>query len=147
MKDLRKPEYHRGRRRGRLAALLMTLLVVMGLSSSTAMATINSPAHQAQSKVRVPANAMDAVAAMQPSWNLGNSLDAIPDETSWGNPPASKALFDSIRAQGFRSVRIPVTWSDHQSATAPYTIDAAYMARVKQVVDWALADGLYVVLN
>jgi endoglucanase len=27
---------------------------------------------------------MDAVAAMQPGWNLGNTLDAIPDETSWG---------------------------------------------------------------
>ncbi|MET7517716.1 cellulase family glycosylhydrolase [Streptomyces sp. NPDC005480] len=144
---MRKPEYHRGRRRGRLAALLMTLLVVVGLSSSTAMASVNSPAHKAQSKVRVPDNPMDAVAAMQPSWNLGNTLDAFPEETSWGNPPTTKALFDTIRAQGFRSVRIPVTWTDHQSATAPYTIDAAYMARVKQVVDWALADGLYVVLN
>ncbi|MEU9064600.1 cellulase family glycosylhydrolase [Streptomyces sp. NPDC048430] len=147
MKDIRKPEYHRGRRRGRLAALLMALLVVVGLSSSTAMATVNSAAHEVQSKVRVPAGAMDAVAEMQPSWNLGNTLDAFPNETSWGNPPATKALFGTIRAQGFRSVRIPVTWTDHQSATAPYTIDAAYMARVKQVVDWALAEGLYVVVN
>ncbi|GHE09009.1 cellulase family glycosylhydrolase [Streptomyces alanosinicus] len=84
---------------------------------------------------------------MQPSWNLGNSLDAIPDETSWGNPPATKQLFDTIRAQGFRSVRIPVTWTDHQSSSAPYTIDSAFMSRVKQVVDWALSDGLYVVIN
>ncbi|MEV8443301.1 hypothetical protein AB0425_38495 [Actinosynnema sp. NPDC051121] len=38
--------------------------------------------------------------AMQPSWNLGNSLDAIPDETAWGNPPATKALFDAVRAKG-----------------------------------------------
>ncbi|KAA2252272.1 cellulase family glycosylhydrolase [Solihabitans fulvus] len=90
---------------------------------------------------------MDAVAAMQPSWNLGNSLDAIPEETSWGNPAATKALFDTIRGQGFRSVRIPVTWSNHQSATAPYTIDPAYLSRVKQVVDWALSDGLYVETN
>ncbi|MFG2652482.1 cellulase family glycosylhydrolase [Streptomyces sp. NPDC048436] len=125
----------------------MTLLVVVGLSGSIAMATADSSAHQVQSKVRVPAGAMDAVAEMQPSWNLGNTLDAFPNETSWGNPPTTKALFDTIRAQGFRSVRIPVTWTDHRSATAPYTIDAAYMARVKQVVDWALADGLYVVIN
>ncbi|MEX1658293.1 cellulase family glycosylhydrolase [Streptomyces pseudovenezuelae] len=93
------------------------------------------------------ASPTDTVAAMQPSWNLGNTLDAIPDETSWGNPAATKALFDTIRSQGFRSVRIPVTWTDHQSSAAPYTIDATWMNRVKQVVDWALADGLYVVLN
>nr|WP_319691292.1 glycoside hydrolase family 5 protein [Streptomyces sp. ME19-01-6] len=84
---------------------------------------------------------------MQPSWNLGNTLDAIPDETSWGNPKAAKALFDTVRAQGYRSVRIPVTWSGHQSSSAPYTIDATWMSRVKQVVDWAQADGLYVVIN
>lgn len=64
-----------------------------------------------------------------------------------GQPLTTKALFDKIKAEGFRSVRIPVTWSGHQSATAPYTIDATWMNRVKQVVDWALADGLYVVLN
>jgi len=90
---------------------------------------------------------MAAVAAMQPSWNLGNTLDAIPDETSWGNPKATRDLFKTVRAQGYRSVRIPVTWTDHQSATAPYTVDAAYMSRVKQVVDWAQAEHLYVVLN
>jgi aryl-phospho-beta-D-glucosidase BglC (GH1 family) len=90
---------------------------------------------------------MGAVAAMQPSWNLGNTLDAIPDETSWGNPLVTKALFDAVKAKGYRSVRIPVTWSNHQSATAPYTIDPTWMNRVKQIVDWALEDGLYVDLN
>lgn len=91
--------------------------------------------------------AMDEVAAMQPSTNIGNTLDAIPTETSWGNPAITKALFDTYRAQGYHSVRIPVTWSNHQSATAPYAIDPAFLARVRQVVDWALADGLYVDLN
>lgn len=96
----------------------------------------------------VPHNgAMDAVAAMQPGTNIGNSLDAIPDETSWGNPPITKALLDKIRSQGFHSVRIPVTWDAHSSASAPYTIDPAFLARVKQVVDWALSDGLYVEIN
>ncbi|MDN0198902.1 cellulase family glycosylhydrolase [Streptomyces sp. S.PNR 29] len=94
-----------------------------------------------------PSDRMAVVADMQPSWNLGNTLDAIPDETSWGNPPVTKALFDAVKAKGFRSVRIPVTWNGHQSATAPYTIDPAFMQRVKQIVDWAIADGLYVVLN
>ena len=95
-----------------------------------------------------PSNStMNAVAQMQPSWNLGNTLDAIPDETSWGNPAVTKAVFDKIRSQGFHSVRIPVTWQAHMQAAAPYTVDATYMARVKQVVDWALSDGLYVEIN
>ncbi|MFF9277072.1 cellulase family glycosylhydrolase [Streptomyces griseosporeus] len=128
-----------GRRPGRLAVLLLTLVTLLGLGAGTAPA--------APGRHRVPVSAMDAVAAMQPSWNLGNTLDAIPGETSWGNPPATRELLHTIRAQGFRSVRIPVTWTDHHTATAPYTIDAVWLDRVEQVVDWALAEGLYVVLN
>ncbi|KUO16475.1 cellulase [Streptomyces dysideae] len=90
---------------------------------------------------------MAAVAAMQPGWGLGNSLEATPDETAWGNPRTTKALLNKVRAQGFNSIRIPVTWSDHQGGAPNYTIDAAYMKRIKQAVDWALADGFYVMLN
>jgi aryl-phospho-beta-D-glucosidase BglC (GH1 family) len=146
MKDIRQPAHHRRRGPRRLAGVLMALLVILGLAGSTALAAPRGTAQQAPSAAKVPARAMDAVAAMQPSWNLGNTLDAFPEETSWGNK-ATRELFATIRAEGFRSVRIPVTWTDHQSATAPYTVDAAYMSRVKEVVDWALDEGLYVVLN
>ncbi|MET7702004.1 cellulase family glycosylhydrolase [Streptomyces sp. NPDC005485] len=131
---------------GRLLGLLVALIAAIGLTSTTAFA---APPHNdaATALTHKALSPMGTVAAMQPSWNLGNTLDAIPDETSWGNPAATKALFDTIKAHGFRSVRIPVTWTDHQSSTAPYTIDATWMNRVKQVVDWAQADGLYVVIN
>lgn len=121
----------------RAASLLIALITVLGLASSPTAASTDKGVR----------SAMDVVAAMQPGWNLGNTLDAIPDETSWGNPRATKALFETIRAQGFRSVRIPVTWTDHQSATAPYTIDVKWMNRVKEVVDLALASDLYVLIN
>jgi endoglucanase len=138
---------HRVRGPGRLTALLMALAVMLGLSASTAFAAPDEHRKPSWPVLWVPDNAKDAVAQMQPSWNLGNTLDAIPNEDSWGNGQTTKATFDTIAAEGFRSVRIPVTWSDHQSTTAPYTVDATYLARVKQLVDWALADGLYVVLN
>ncbi|MGA5895896.1 cellulase family glycosylhydrolase [Streptomyces venetus] len=147
MKGTHHPTGRRSDGPGRVLGLLLALVTLIGLTGTTAFA---APSHRDTSPARPPrlaAGPMDTVAAMQPSWNLGNSLDAIPGETSWGNPPVTKALFDTIKAQGFRSVRIPVTWTDHQSSTAPYTIDAAWMNRVKQVVDWALADGLYVVIN
>ncbi|MEU9394674.1 cellulase family glycosylhydrolase [Streptomyces sp. NPDC048324] len=145
MKGTKDPG-HRRRGPGRVLALLLTLVAVVGLTGTTALAAPGHAGTSAAATARV-LGPKGVVAAMQPSWNLGNTLDAIPDETSWGNPPATKALFDTIRAQGFRSVRLPVTWSGHQSATAPYTIDAAWLSRVRQVVDWALSDGLYVVIN
>ncbi|MCX5366988.1 cellulase family glycosylhydrolase [Streptomyces sp. NBC_00124] len=147
MKLRRQPAHHRSRGPGRLAALLLTLVVMLGLTGGTALAAPDGTKKASPSAIRVPASAKDAVAQMQPSWNLGNTLDAIPNEDSWGNGQTSKATFEKIAKDGFRSVRIPVTWSDHQSATAPYTVDAAYMARVKQLADWAQDSGLYVVLN
>lgn len=147
MKDIRQPAHRRVRGTGRLAALLMALAVMLGLSGGAAFAAPDEHRKPSWPVLWVPDNAKDAVAQMQPSWNLGNTLDAIPNEDSWGNGQTTKATFDTIAAAGFRSVRIPVTWADHQSTTAPYTVDPTYMARVKQIVDWALADGLYVVLN
>ncbi|WP_331730594.1 cellulase family glycosylhydrolase [Streptomyces sp. NBC_01174] len=148
MSDIQPPAHRRARGRGlgRLAALLTALAVMLGLSGTAAFGATDVHGAAPHPVVSVPAKAIDAVAQMQPSWNLGNSLDA-PSETAWGNPLTTKAIFDTIAANGFRSVRIPVTWGTHQSATAPYTIDATFVARVKQVVDWAQAAGLYVVLD
>ncbi|HEY8994556.1 MAG TPA: cellulase family glycosylhydrolase, partial [Lacunisphaera sp.] len=89
------------------------------------------------------------VEAMQPGWNLGNTLDATPNETAWGNPLTTQALIQQIKAQGFNSIRIPVTWdTGGRVGPAPtYTIDPAFLDRVQQVVDWSLDAGLYVMLN
>ncbi|MDI1465166.1 cellulase family glycosylhydrolase [Catellatospora sp. KI3] len=94
-----------------------------------------------------PSNPMATVAAMQPGWNLGNTLDAIPDETAWGNPLTTQALLHHVRGQGYNSIRIPVTWSNHHGPGPAYTIDAAWLSRVRQLVDWSLAEGFYVMIN
>lgn len=146
MSEIRKTKQPRGRRRALVAGVTLTLVAAQGVAAGTAFASGTGPA-PATTAVPAQRGAMDAVAAMQPSWNLGNTLDAIPDETSWGNPLVTKKLFDTVRAKGFRSVRIPVTWSGHQSSTSPYTIDPVWMSRVRQIVDWAIGDGLSVDLN
>ncbi len=93
-------------------------------------------------------SAMQAyVEAMQPGWNLGNTLDAIPDETSWGNPLVTRELIEEVAAQGFKSIRIPVTWDDHVGPAPDYAVDPAWMDRVEQIVGWSLDAGLYVMLN
>lgn len=138
----------RRRRLGSLAGIPLAIATMITLAISPAHGTPAAESAQSiQSIQPAPEDPMKAVAAMQPSWNLGNTLDAFPDETSWGEPLTTKALFDLIRSEGFHSVRIPVTWFSHQSTTAPYAIDPVWMQRVRQVVDWALADGLYVEIN
>jgi endoglucanase len=88
------------------------------------------------------------VSAMQPGWNLGNTLDATgADETSWGNPVVTQAFIQQIAAQGFKSIRIPVTWVQHTGSAPSYTVDPAWMDRVQQIVDWSLQAGLYVMIN
>lgn len=83
-------------------------------------------------------------------WNLGNSLDSYntsssDTETGWGNPKTTQQMIDTVKAAGFNAIRVPVTWSEHMSADG--TIDAAWMNRVKEVVDYAYNDGLYVIVN
>ncbi|MEU9918813.1 cellulase family glycosylhydrolase [Streptomyces sp. NPDC051001] len=126
------------RRTRRLAALLLAIALLPLVPGSAQAADPPPPGAPA---------ARSAVAAMQPGWNMGNTYDAIPDETSWGNPPVTRELLRKVRSQGVKSIRLPVTWGIHQGAAPGYTIDAAWMAKVRQVVDWAQAEGLYVLLN
>ena len=53
-----------------------------------------------------PISASAYVQAMNPGWNLGNTLDA-PDEGAWNNPKVVGTTFDDVKAAGFKSVRIP----------------------------------------
>jgi len=80
-------------------------------------------------------------------WNLGNSLDASPDETGWGNPPTTPELMKGVAKAGFGLVRIPVTWSNHMGPAPDFVIDPSWLARVGEIVDYARAADLYVVIN
>ncbi len=88
-----------------------------------------------------------AILQMQRGINIGNTLDAHPNETSWGNPTIQKYYFDDYANAGFTCVRIPITWMDHVSKNSPYTINPKWLARVDTVVTWGLNKGLYIVIN
>jgi endoglucanase len=121
--------------------------LLVALVGVALVATIPGQAASAHRPGRL-LSAEATVAAMQPGWNLGNTFDAIgPDETAWGNPRVTRELLDDLRDQGFRSIRIPVTWDHHLGPAPDYTIDAAHLARVQEVVGWALDEGFYVMLN
>ena len=63
---------------------------------------------------------------------------------AWGNPKTTKSMIDTVKAAGFNAVRIPVSWNDHMNGD---TIDSAWMDRVNEVVDYAIDNGMYVILN
>ncbi|UII34507.1 cellulase family glycosylhydrolase [Fulvivirga ulvae] len=90
--------------------------------------------------------AQQVAANMKVGWNLGNTLEAIGGETSWGNPMANQQLINSVKAAGFNTVRLPVSW-DQYANQSNNQIDAAWMARVKEVVDYCISNDLYVILN
>ncbi len=105
-------------------------------------------------------NAQQLAYYMAPGWNLGNTLEAgnqanndtnnggLNAEISWQNTKTTQAVIDMVKANGFKSIRIPCSWvMGHISDAATTKIDAAWMARVKEVVDYAINADLYVIIN
>jgi len=91
-------------------------------------------------------------------WNLGNTLDAVPNwsglpstwvatETAWGNPVATQALINGVKAQGFDIVRIACTWIGYIGPAPDYKVDSARLKRVAEVVNWAHNAGMKAIIN
>lgn len=106
--------------------------------------------------------AQEAVTNMGVGWNLGNTLEAhakkpnpdidsywgqegLESENDWGQPNTKPEVFKMMKEAGFGAIRIPVTWYNHMDKDG--NVNAEWMARVKQVVDYALAEGLYCIIN
>lgn len=88
---------------------------------------------------------------LMPGWNLGNQLEAnsdgTPSETAWGNPVITEKLIKQVKAQGFKSIRIPVSYLSKIGAGPDYTIDSKWLDRVQEVVDMCIDNGLYAIIN
>ncbi|MDQ6422880.1 cellulase family glycosylhydrolase [Paenibacillus sp. LHD-117] len=87
------------------------------------------------------------VEAMQPGWNLGNTFEASGGETSWGNPETTEELINHIASIGYKSIRIPITWNHRTGAAPEHAIQPEFLARMHEVVDWALDANLRVIIN
>jgi len=79
--------------------------------------------------------------------NMGNMFEA-PSEGEWGNPFRDD-YFKRIAEKGFNHVRIPIRWdvASRTLQSPPYTIQPAFLERIKYVIDKALAENLYVIIN
>ena len=89
--------------------------------------------------------------AMGLGWNLGNQLEAssggLPSETCWGNPEITKELIDTVKAQGFKTVRIPVSYLDMIGDGPDYKIDTDWLDRVQEVVDYVVDNDMFAIVN
>ncbi|ANQ52487.1 sulfatase-like hydrolase/transferase [Flammeovirga sp. MY04] len=106
------------------------LLLIITIISHQLFA--QSPAHEMNKKLGI-------------GYNFGNVMSAN-NEGDWA-APIEKYMIDDVAASGFDHIRLPVRWGSHTSNDAPYTVDAAWLTRVEEVVDWANEAGLIVVLN
>lgn len=140
----------------RAVSLLSVISLVMLLSSYNCLAgesksSVASSSSPSVINESMPSNthgltAVQLTQKMGAGWNLGNSLDAIGGETAWGNPRVTQQLINSVKAAGFKTIRIPVAWSQFSDADN-FVIKANWMSRVEEVVNYALNADMYVVLN
>lgn len=79
-------------------------------------------------------------------WNLGNTLEAIGGETAWGNPKTTSQLIQLVKQSGFDAIRLPVSWNQYANQSTA-EIDAAWLNRVRDVVQYSVDAGLRVIVN
>ena len=101
-------------------------------------------------------------------WNLGNALESAGAgwdyenydwdwqnawqkdisiwEIAWGNPKTTKEMIHILKDHGFNAIRVPVRWVPYADIEM-MEIDPVWIARVKEVVDWCLAEDMQVILN
>ena len=146
--------YMKGRERmksvsKRYLSFILSLLMAMTIFTGLDLGDINAQALSGDTLKNADTEAI--LEDMGLGWNLGNSLDAtggsgLDTETSWSNPKTTQALIDKVKSLGFNTVRVPVSWGKHVSGDN-YTINSAWLARVKEVVDYCYKNDMYVILN
>lgn len=121
----------------------------MGISMSAALAAGMATVSAADM------TAIQLVEDMGAGWNLGNSLDCTNTwtnpltpsaiETAWGNSVTTENMIKEVKKSGFNTIRVPVTWL--QMIDSSNNINADFMARVKEIVDYCINNDLYVIIN
>ena len=98
---------------------------------------------------------------MNVGWNLGNSLDSkcdknsrgtdanLKQELNWGNPYITEEQINYVAQTGINTIRIPVTWCYNTGTDAQgnLVVGQQWLDRVREVVDYALKNDMYVIIN
>lgn len=91
--------------------------------------------------------------------NLGNTLEARQPvdkkaslgktdfDLAWGQPVTTREYIDFLHSYGINTLRIPVSWSNGYLDDGSYTIRGIMLDRVEEVANYALDNGMYVIIN
>ena len=137
------------------AASIFSLTACNGDNSGNESMT-SEPIKGSQSTVMREMTTMELVKDMGLGINLGNTLEACGNwindmegvsayEKAWGSPIITEPMIKGYKDAGFGVLRVPVAWSNLMQEG--YVISPEYLARVKQIVNWALDSDLYVIMN
>jgi aryl-phospho-beta-D-glucosidase BglC (GH1 family) len=126
-----------------VAALLLAPASVSAAASSGTPGNIRLPFRDL--------SAEEITNEMGLGWNLGNTMDGhsafMPSETAWQSVVTTSGLIDAVHDAGFNTVRIPVTWGLMIDDDNNYTIDNAWMSRVREIAEYCLRQDMYVIIN
>lgn len=140
-----KSKNERSKKMKKIIGLLLGTALLIGLAAFYGEKDVSASA------ISFSSSAMDVAQDMKVGWNLGNSLDAYDysggNETAWNNPTVTRSLIQLVKAEGFNTIRIPVTYMNRIGDGPNYTIEEAWLNRVQEVVDFAIDENLYVIIN
>ena len=137
--------------------ILSAILALCMIVSITACSSENeSSVKGSENKVMRDITTLELIEDMGIGKNLGNTFESCGNwinkssdtnyETAWGSPVITEQMIKGYKDCGFGVMRLPVAWSNMMDKET-YTISPDYVARVKEVLNWALDSDLYVILN
>ena len=97
---------------------------------------------------------MEVVQEMGLGINLGNTMESsgmslgsvYAYETGWGSPVITQPMIQGYADAGFGVLRVPVAWSNLMNKQT-YEISPDYIARVNEIINWAIGADMYVIMN
>lgn len=134
-----------------------TMTAVEKAQAERAAATIKDV--EIKAEVIPEGDAFTFVKNMKVGWNLGNTLEAhnngqisgdeLKTEEVWGNPVTTQKMIDEVKKAGFETIRIPITWRGHVTVAedGSITVSEVWLNRVKEVVDYAVNNDMYIIIN
>ena len=136
--------------------LMISIMLLCSAAPVTAEGGVKVPVIGYITQYDIPDNeAMDFLKKMGVGWNLGNTFDAHQDplkvnemkvESLWVGVKTTAEMIRKVHEGGFNTLRLPVSWHNHVSGE-DFRISKEWLDRVQEVVDDALAEGMYVILN
>lgn len=153
----------------RIWAIIVVGMMTLGLmagcqkNDSTGQSQENTTTENSQNSSNDPyanTTSIEITRLMGNGINLGNTMEAYGRgqygtkanvsvyEGFWGQPITTKEMIAGMKTAGFDSIRIPVAWTNKMNyETGDYTIDSSLLDRVDELISYAIAADMFVIVN